>query len=106
MTHDEAIRVLNSTRWMLLGKERDALDYAIAYMEPKPTQFDERIATLESIIAEAIYRDDYPHHEDYIPIIKDMQSHIRKLESELEKWKEDARIAAILKSEPKWNRDI
>ncbi len=121
MTHDEAVEVLKERSELLKndpiyisneGEYIKALDYAIAELERNgdatnmATQFDERIATLESIIAEAIYRDDYPHHEDYIPIIKDMQSHIRKLESELEKWKEDARIAVILKSEPKWNRDI
>jgi hypothetical protein len=74
MTHDEAIRVLNSTRWMLLGKERDALDYAIAYMEPKPTQFDERISDVCVLLQKN------PLPISVVDLIRDMQAHIQKLE--------------------------
>ena len=82
MNHDEALKTLkqNTTCFYRGSLFFQALDYAIAQLEPKPTQFDERVAAYENEINNAKHRDDYPVHWELMPLIKDMQAHIQKLE--------------------------
>ncbi len=87
MNHDEAIRVLKLHQEWRMGREpydkagcpmphspkglTAALDCAIAYMEPKPTQFDERVT--EILLS---------HYtpEECAALIRDMLDYIQKLE--------------------------
>ncbi len=76
MNHDEVIQSLKDLRittHSLFGVTRthEALDYAIAYMEQKPTLFDDHVT--DALLS---------HHtpEKCASLIRDMQAHIQKLE--------------------------
>jgi hypothetical protein len=84
MNHDEAIRwlsILKKGSGQLGGqvnpKFYQALDYAIAYMEPKPTQFDERVADVLYFVETEIMP---PWGRRISDLINDQQAHIQKLE--------------------------
>lgn len=102
MTHDEAVNILKNYQLWRRGlppydfgqpvnmpftpeKLGEALDYAIAELtrENKDTQFDERIALVNGLLSQDCIG------KGIASLIRDMQSHIRKLEAN-----------------PKWNRDV
>ena len=84
MNHDEAIKALKQQRHWDQGNRNapppatafllEALDYAIAYMEPKPTQFDERVSDVCVLLQKN------PLPISVVDLIRDMQAHIQKLE--------------------------
>lgn len=103
MNHDEAIGVLKLHRaWFAESCITQALDYAIAQLErnayrgaywaeePKPTQFDERVAKLNKQYGYPFEPMPYRMMASYIAsrnnvaemltLISDMQAHIQKLE--------------------------
>ena len=89
MNHDEAVRVLKLHQAWRMGREpydkagcpmphspkglTAALDYAIAYMEPKPTQFDERVERL-------LWQGNCTRKSELQELVRDLYAHIQKLE--------------------------
>jgi len=75
------------------------------------TQFDERVAKAE-MNADCYTNDFGSGLRASLPLIKDMQAHIRKIEEELLNWREvGSYVALFLKTNcteanPKWNREI
>jgi hypothetical protein len=88
MNRDEAIRVLNLHRaWFAESCITQALDYAIAYMEPKPTQFDERVKSVLSASAaqwnennQLVALNGFAPPENVYSLLSEMLTHIQKLE--------------------------